>query len=125
MGGGVLRIDPEFADALAGMVRPLRERDFDSLTETLAETGLPIDEDTDHDTLLGVVGVLLGADESTGGEEALDLGGFGRRLGASVGNIPPKLLLIGRAIGLLDGITRQLDPDLDSLEIVSRHIGAS
>lgn len=122
--GLTLGIDPEFAAALAGMVRSLREEDFDSLTETLANTGLPIDEDTDLDTLLGIVGVLLGTD-GPGGEEALDLGDFGRRLGASVGDIPPKLLLIGRAIGLLDGITRQLDPELDSLEIVSRHTGAS
>ena len=88
-------------------------------------TGLPIVDDTDLDTLLGVVGVLLGTEESPGGEEALDLGDFGRRLGASVGDLPPKLLLVGRAIGLLDGITRQLDPELDSLEIVGRYTGMS
>lgn len=122
--GLTLGIDPDFAAALAGMVRSLREGDFDSLTETLANTGLPIDDETDLDTLLGVVSVLLGTD-GPGGEETLDLGDFGRRLGASVGDIPPKLLLIGRAIGLLDGVTRQLDPELDSLEIVSRHTSAS
>jgi predicted unusual protein kinase regulating ubiquinone biosynthesis (AarF/ABC1/UbiB family) len=52
-----------------------------------------------------------------------DLGGFGRRLGASVRNIPPRVLLVGRAIGLLDGITRQLDPEVDALEIVARYTG--
>jgi predicted unusual protein kinase regulating ubiquinone biosynthesis (AarF/ABC1/UbiB family) len=31
------------------------------------------------------------------------------------------LLLVGRAIGLLDGIARQLDPDLNTLEIVARY----
>ena len=123
--GLTLGMESDFATALAGMVRSLREGNFDSLTGALADTGLPIDEDTDLETLLGVVGVLLGTEESPGGEEALGMGGFGRRLGASVGNIPPKLLLIGRAIGLLDGITRQLDLDLDSLEIVSRYTGAS
>ena len=121
--GLTLDIEPDFADTLAGMVRSLREGDFGTLTENLAETGLPIDDDTDLDTLLGVVGVLLGTGESPG-DKALDLGDFGRRLGASVGDIPPKLLLIGRAIGLLDGITRQLDPELDSLEIVGRYTGA-
>lgn len=120
--GLTLKLEPDFAATLARMVRSLRAGDFEALTEDLAETGLPIDEDTDLDTLLGVVGVLLGTEEPAG-DEALDLGDFGRRLGASVGNIPPKLLLIGRAIGLLDGITRQLDPDLDSLEIVARHTG--
>ena len=29
--------------------------------------------------------------------------------------------LVGRAIGLLDGITRQLDPEVDALEIVARY----
>ena len=29
--------------------------------------------------------------------------------------------LVGRAIGLIDGITRQLDPDLDTIEIVARY----
>ena len=126
--GLTLDIEPGFATTLSRMVRALREGDFDTLTENLAETGLPIDDDTDLDTLLGVVGVLLGTEESPGGDagdETLDLGDFGRRLGASVGDIPPKLLLIGRAIGLLDGITRQLDPDLDSLEVVGRYTGTS
>jgi predicted unusual protein kinase regulating ubiquinone biosynthesis (AarF/ABC1/UbiB family) len=50
-----------------------------------------------------------------------DIGDFGMRLGASVGDVPPRLLLVGRAIGLLDGIARQLDPDLNTLEIVPRY----
>ena len=123
--GLTLDIEPDFAATLGSMVRSLREGDFEEITQTLEETGLPIDDDTDLDTLLGVVGILLGTDESPGGDEALDLGDFGRQLGASVGDIPPKLLLVGRAIGLLDGITRQLDPELDSLDIVSRYTGAS
>jgi predicted unusual protein kinase regulating ubiquinone biosynthesis (AarF/ABC1/UbiB family) len=45
------------------------------------------------------------------------------KLGANVRDISPELLLVGRAIGLLDGITRQLDPDLDALAIVGRHAG--
>jgi hypothetical protein len=28
---------------------------------------------------------------------------------------------VGRAIGLIDGINRQLDPDLDAAEIVARY----
>jgi predicted unusual protein kinase regulating ubiquinone biosynthesis (AarF/ABC1/UbiB family) len=50
-----------------------------------------------------------------------DIGDFGLRLGASVGDVPPRLLLVGRAIGLLDGIARQLDPELDALEVVARY----
>ena len=33
--------------------------------------------------------------------------------------------LVGRAIGLLDGITRQLDPEVDALEIVARYTSTS
>jgi hypothetical protein len=80
-----------------------------------------VGEDTDLDGLLQIVGVLLGGER--GGSDA-DIGSFGLELGASVGDIPPELLLVGRAIGLLDGITRQLDPDLDALEIVGRHTEA-
>jgi hypothetical protein len=40
----------------------------------------------------------------------------------SIGSIPLDLLLVGRALGLLDGITRQLDPDLEAMELVARYI---
>ncbi len=123
-------LEPDFVGSLARLVRALRGGDLEEITASLRGSGLPVDEDTDLDTLLGVVGVLLGAegtsdDESDNGTsgEALDLADFGRRLGASVGDVPPKLLLVGRAIGLLDGITRQLDPELDSLEVVGRYTG--
>jgi predicted unusual protein kinase regulating ubiquinone biosynthesis (AarF/ABC1/UbiB family) len=62
------------------------------------------------------VGVLLG-----GYPGETDLGRFGRRLGVSVRDIPPRVLLVGCAIGPLDGITRQLDPEVDALEIVARY----
>jgi predicted unusual protein kinase regulating ubiquinone biosynthesis (AarF/ABC1/UbiB family) len=45
----------------------------------------------------------------------------GIRLSRSLGSIPVELLLVGRALGLLDGITKQLDPDLDTLEIVAHY----
>ena len=99
----------------------MAEQPLDDGPDALREAGLPVDNDTDLDTLLQIVGVLLGGEP--GGADSFE--GFGRRLGASVRDIPPKLLLAGRAIGLLDGITRQLAPDLDALEIVARYTGAS
>ena len=116
--GLTLGLEPSFVVTLDRLVRALGRSDLEGVTVFLGEAGLPINEDTDLDTLLKLVGVLLGGERQ---ESGTDLGGFGLRLGASVGDIPPKLLLIGRAIGLLDGITRQLDPDLDALEIVGRH----
>jgi ubiquinone biosynthesis protein len=114
--GLTLGLEPSFVAALDRLVSALGSGDLEGVTVSLGETGLPINEDTDLDILLQLVGVLLG-----GERQESDLGSFGLRLGASVGDIPPKLLLVGRAIGLLDGITRQLDPDLDALEIVGRH----
>ena len=116
--GLTLALDPAFVTTLDKMVSAMRNGDLDALTGALREAGLPVDEDTDLDTLLQLVGVLLGGERE---ESGTDFESFGRRLGASVSDIPPKLLLVGRAIGLLDGITRQLDPDLDALEIVARY----
>ena len=40
----------------------------------------------------------------------------------SFGSIPVNLLLVGRALGLIDGITKQLDPELDTLEIIAHYV---
>ena len=45
----------------------------------------------------------------------------GMQIGKSVGTIPTDLLLIGRALGLLDGITKQLDPSMDTMEIIAHY----
>lgn len=118
--GLTLGLEPSFIAALDRLVSALGGGDLEGVTASLGEAGLPINEDTDLDTLLKLVGVLLG-----GERQETDLGGFGLKLGASVGDIEPRLLLVGRAIGLLDGITRQLDPDLDALGIVGRHTSVS
>ncbi len=124
--GLTLGLEPELVDPLEKMVRAISEGDFESMSGALREAGLPIEEGADLDALLGLVGVLLGGEEHLGdGDEdatdSMDLGQLGRSFGSGIGDIPPKLLLVGRAIGLLDGITRQLDPDLDAMQIVARH----
>lgn len=120
--GLTLGLEPEFVGALGGLVETLRGADLDEVTDALREVGVPVSADTGVDALLKVVGVLLG-----GGRDGNDAGleEFGTKLGASIGEIPPRLLLVGRAIGLLDGITRQLDPDFDALEVVVRHTRVS
>lgn len=114
--GLTLDVEPSFVAALGRLVRALGRGDLGEVAASLGAAGLPVDEETDLDALLRLVGVLLGGERRGPGAE---LGGL--ELGASVGDVPPRLLLVGRAIGLLDGITRQLDPDLDALEIVGRH----
>ena len=117
--GLTLELEPSFVAALGRLVSALGDGDLGGITNALGEAGLPVVEETDLDSLLQIVGVLLGGERV---ESGVDMGSFGLKLGASVGYISPELLLVGRAIGLLDGITRQLDPDLDALEIVGRHI---
>ena len=116
--GLTMNLEPSFVSSLARMVGAMREGDVEALTLSLGETGLPVGPKTDVETLLGIVGVLLGGSRK---ETWPELGELGRGLGESVGDLPPRLLLVGRAIGLLDGITRALDPDLDVLEIVGRY----
>ena len=114
--GLTMKLDPGFVETLAKMVWALRDQDLTALSAALREAGMPVDENTDLDTLLSLVGVLL-----DGGEVSATTNPI-RRLGASVGDIPPKLLLVGRTLGLLDGITRQLDPEMDALEVVAEYV---
>jgi predicted unusual protein kinase regulating ubiquinone biosynthesis (AarF/ABC1/UbiB family) len=119
--GLTLDLEPSFVSSLGRLVSALGTGDLAGITTALGKAGLPVDQETDLEDLLQIVGVLLGGER---GGSNVEVGSFGLKLGASVGDISPELLLVGRAIGLLDGITRQLDPDLDALEIVGRYTGA-
>ena len=124
--GLTLSVPPELVAALKEAIEALQTGDFEALTGALRKAGLDLDPNLDLETLLGLVGVLLGNDRggAADGEEdgqAMNLGEFGLNLGSSIGSIPNDLLLVGRAIGLIDGITRQLDPDLDNIGIVASY----
>jgi predicted unusual protein kinase regulating ubiquinone biosynthesis (AarF/ABC1/UbiB family) len=115
--GLTLGLDADFVSAIGRLAHALEAGDLAGISASLGEAGLPVGDDTDFESLLAIVGVMLGGH----GQDAVPEG-FALGLGTSLGDIPPKLLLVGRAIGLLDGITRQLDPDLDALEIVGRYL---
>ena len=124
--GLTLRLDKPFVDALGGIVSALREGDLDAVAGALRDAGLPVEQGADLEVLLQLVGVVLGGGEADDEEDdAVDLGGLTGRVGAAVRGLPPKLLLVGRAIALLDGVTRQLDEELDALEIVTRYAGSA
>jgi predicted unusual protein kinase regulating ubiquinone biosynthesis (AarF/ABC1/UbiB family) len=101
--------------ALAAMVRALADGDFGALGAALAAAGIPMDESSDVTSLLQLAGVLLGG-QPTGATPDL-----GRRAGRAIGDLPVELVTVGRALGLRDGISRGLDPDLDVVDIVSRY----
>ena len=107
------------SDSLRGMITALEDGDLEALTAGLERAGLRLGPEVDLETLLGLVGVLLGGEE-VGGRDG-GVGELGLKLGRSVGSIPVELLLMGRAIGLIDGITRVLDPGMDAVGVVARY----
>jgi ubiquinone biosynthesis protein len=132
--GLTVPLAPKLVESMRQMVQALVTGDFERLRQALVAAGVQLDEGVDVAGLLGLVGVLLGnarADEEdedfeeveTAKEFARPGGGIatGVRLGKSIGSIPVDLLLVGRALGLLDGISKQLDPGIDTLEIVSHY----
>jgi predicted unusual protein kinase regulating ubiquinone biosynthesis (AarF/ABC1/UbiB family) len=114
--GLTVRLPSSLVHSLTEMVRTLVAGDFDGLTRALAEAGLQLDEHVDITTLLQLVGVLLG-EERVG--TAVEMA---PQLAKSLSHVPVNLLMVGRALGMLDGITKQLDPDLNTLEIIARYV---
>jgi ubiquinone biosynthesis protein len=123
--GLTVPLAPSLVEALKKMVQSLNVGDFDGLTGALAEAGLQLEGEVDISTLLQLVGVLLGngqaseSNETAGDADAVEVG---MHIGKSIGTIPTDLLLVGRALGLLDGITKQLDPSMDTMEIVAHYV---
>jgi len=122
--GLTVPLAPSLVDALRKMVQSLTSGDFDGVTRALAEAGLQLDGQVDITSLLQLVGVLLGngqtseTDETAGDVDAVEVG---MQIGKSIGSIPTDLLLVGRTLGLLDGITKQLDPNMDTMEIIAHY----
>ena len=71
-------------------------------------------------TLLNLAGVLLGQEPGETGDDG-DAIGAGMLFVKSIGGLPTDLLMVGRALSLLDGITKQLDPDMDIVELAARY----
>jgi predicted unusual protein kinase regulating ubiquinone biosynthesis (AarF/ABC1/UbiB family) len=117
--GLTVHLKPALVEALGEMVHALLVADFDRLTKALAQAGMQLDQQVDISTLLQLVGVLLGGEQDKTDMDTLEVG---QQLGKSIGQIPVELILMGRALGLLDGITKQLDPELDALEIVAGYV---
>jgi predicted unusual protein kinase regulating ubiquinone biosynthesis (AarF/ABC1/UbiB family) len=119
--GLTVPLAPSLVDSLRKLVQALTSGDFDGVSGALAEAGLRLDGEVDITTLLNLVGVLLGNDQPGESGEDVDEVDVGVQIGKSIGTIPTDLLLVGRALGLLDGITKQLDPSMDTMEIVAHY----
>ena len=119
--GLTVPLAPSLVASLKRMVQALSVGDFNELTSALADAGLRLEGEVDITTLLNLVGVLLGKDQTGESGEESDAFDVGMQIGKSIGTIPTDLMLVGRALGMLDGITKQLDPDMDTIEIVAHY----
>jgi ubiquinone biosynthesis protein len=115
--GLTVALKPGVVEALAEMVMALLDGDFARLNHALVKAGVRLDEDLDVATLLQLVGVLLGGERKGATTTAVS-----RQLAKGIGHIPTDLLLVGRALGLLDGVTKQLDPDLNALAAIADYL---
>lgn len=114
--GLTVRLKPSLAQAMGEMVKSLMEGRLDEVANALRSAGLTVAEGVDLPTLLRLVGVILGG---AGSRNILEVGS---QIGTSIGEIPVDLLLVGRALGMLNGIAIQLDPKQDTLSTVARYV---
>jgi ubiquinone biosynthesis protein len=119
--GLTVSLAPSLVDSLRKLVQALTSGDFAGVSGALTEAGMQLEGEVDITTLLNLVGVLLGNDQLGESGEDVDAIDVGMQIGKSIGTIPTNLLLVGRVLGMLDGITKQLDPGIDTLEIVAHY----
>ncbi len=118
--GLTVELAPALIQSLRTMVQSLTEGDFDRLTQALVDAGLQLDEETEITTLLQLVGVLFGGSTSDVQSGSSPIA-VSSRLGRSIGRLSIDLILVGRALGLLDGITRQLSSTIDVLDVIGQY----
>ena len=118
--GLTVPLAPSLVNSLNKLVQALTRGDFAGVHEALGDAGLRFEGEVDITTLLNLAGVLLGQEPGETGED-VDAVGAGMQFVKSIGGLPTDLLMVGRALSLLDGITKQLDPDMDIVELAARY----
>ncbi len=113
--GLTIQLQPRLVGALRQIVRALRDADFTALGTALHAAGVAPESDLDLPSLMQITSVLLGL------EQVDAVTDFGQQLTAQLAEIPVELITVGRALGLVSGITRALDPDLDTFAIAARY----
>ena len=111
--GLTVRVKPALAEAMARVVRALEANDFTELGRALEMAGLKMRAGADIFTLLQAVSLIFGG---TGNIKVTT------QLGAKIDKVPVDLLVLGRTLGILNGITLQLDPQQSALATVTHYI---
>ena len=118
--GLTVPLAPALVKSLNKLVQALTRGDFAGVGEALGEAGLQLEGELDITTLLNLAGVVLGHGPGETGED-VNAVGAGMQFVKSIGGLPTDLLMVGRALSLLDGITKQLDPDMDIVELAAHY----
>jgi predicted unusual protein kinase regulating ubiquinone biosynthesis (AarF/ABC1/UbiB family) len=118
--GLTVPLAPALVKSLNKLVQALTRGDFAGVGEALGEAGLRLEGELDITTLLNLAGVVLGHGPGETGED-VNAVGAGMQFVKSIGGLPTDLLMVGRALSLLDGITKQLDPDMDIVELAAHY----
>ena len=118
--GLTVSLQPSLVASLNKLAPALTSGDFDGVYEALKEAGLRLEGEVDITTLLGLAGVVLGHGPDDAEEDA-DVVGAGMQFVKSIGGLPADLLMVGRALSLVDGITKQLDPDMNIVELAAQY----
>jgi ubiquinone biosynthesis protein len=118
--GLTLSLAPSLVGSLNALVQALACADLAGVQAALVDAGLRLEGEVDVATLLKLAGVLLGQDSAENGGES-DAIGAGMQFVKSVGGLPTDLLIVGRTLSLIDGITKQLDPDMDIVELAAHY----
>ena len=118
--GLTVSLSPSLVTSLNKLVQALTRGDFAGVHEALGEAGLRLEGDVDITTLLNLAGVVLGQEPAETGDDG-DAVGAGMQFVKSIGGLPADLLMVGRALSLIDGITKQLDPGMNIVELAAHY----
>ena len=118
--GLTVSLAPSLVASLNKLVQSLARVDFAGVQEALVDAGLRLEGQVDVAMLLRIAGVVLGQEQDEA-ESSVEAARAGMQFVKSIGGIPSDLMMVGRALSLIDGITKQLDPDMDIVELAAQY----
>ena len=113
--GMTMALDANVPPALRRIVRGLADGDSEQIVSGMRLAGASVPELDDQLAFLMLFGALTHAVTHP------DLASVGRGIATTVGSLSPQLIIVGRALGLIDGIVQQLDPTIDVLSLIRRY----
>jgi ubiquinone biosynthesis protein len=118
--GLTVSLSPSLVASLNKLVQALTRGDFAGIRDALVDAGLRLEGEVNITTLLTLAGIVLGQEAGETGKDG-DVAGAGMQFMKSMGGLPADLMMVGRALSLIDGITKQLDPDMNIVELAAHY----